>query len=97
MPGTVLLIEDEESIPTLVTAYLERDGFQPKWMPSGQEDLAARSPRYSLAILPAHTCTRARGRWIDARTQPPHFRRDSTTLPACALVCEARTEASSTG
>ncbi len=28
MPGTVLLIEDEESIATLVTAYLERDGFR---------------------------------------------------------------------
>ena len=41
MPGTVLLIEDEESIATLVTAYLERDGFQPKWVRSGLEGLAA--------------------------------------------------------
>jgi len=52
MAGTVLLIEDEESIATLVTAYLERDGFRPKWVRSGQDGLAAvdrESPR--LVIL----------------------------------------------
>jgi DNA-binding response OmpR family regulator len=52
MPGTVLLIEDEESIATLVTAYLERDGFRAKWVRSGMEGLAAvehESPR--LVIL----------------------------------------------
>ncbi len=52
MPGTVLLIEDEESIATLVTAYLERDGFRAKWVRSGTEGLAAverESPR--LVIL----------------------------------------------
>jgi DNA-binding response OmpR family regulator len=52
MPGTVLLIEDEESIATLVTAYLERDGFRAKWVRSGMEGLAVverESPR--LVIL----------------------------------------------
>ncbi len=52
MPGTVLLIEDEESIATLVTAYLERDGFRARWVRSGQEGLEAverESPR--LVIL----------------------------------------------
>jgi DNA-binding response OmpR family regulator len=52
MPGTVLLIEDEESIATLVSAYLERDGFRAKWVRSGMEGLAAverESPR--LVIL----------------------------------------------
>ena len=28
MSGTVLLIEDEESIATVVRAYLERDGYK---------------------------------------------------------------------
>jgi two-component system response regulator RegX3 len=40
MAGTVLLIEDEQSIGLLVRAYLERDGFQALWVRSGEEGLA---------------------------------------------------------
>jgi DNA-binding response OmpR family regulator len=40
MAGTVVLIEDEQSIGTLVLAYLERDGFQPVWVRSGEQGLA---------------------------------------------------------
>jgi DNA-binding response OmpR family regulator len=40
MAGTVLLIEDEQSIGSLVRAYLERDGFQALWVRSGEEGLA---------------------------------------------------------
>jgi DNA-binding response OmpR family regulator len=40
MAGTVLLIEDEHSIGTLVRTYLERDGFQVVWVRSGEQGLA---------------------------------------------------------
>lgn len=40
MAGTVVLIEDEQSIGTLVRAYLERDGFQTVWVRSGEQGLA---------------------------------------------------------
>jgi DNA-binding response OmpR family regulator len=40
MTGTVLLIEDDQSIGALVRAYLERDGFQAVWVRSGEEGLA---------------------------------------------------------
>jgi DNA-binding response OmpR family regulator len=40
MTGTVVLIEDEQSIGTLVRAYLERDGFQAVWVRSGEQGLA---------------------------------------------------------
>jgi DNA-binding response OmpR family regulator len=40
MAGTVVLIEDEQSIGTLVRAYLERDGFQAVWVRSGEQGLA---------------------------------------------------------
>jgi DNA-binding response OmpR family regulator len=40
MAGTVLLIEDEQSIGSLVRAYLERDGFQALWVRSGEQGLA---------------------------------------------------------
>src|SRR5438309_1574104 len=40
MAGTVLIIEDEQSIGSLVRAYLERDGFQAVWVRSGEEGLA---------------------------------------------------------
>jgi len=39
MAGTVVLIEDEQSIGTLVRAYLERDGFQAVWVRSGEQGL----------------------------------------------------------
>src|SRR5438270_10697658 len=40
MAGTVLIIEDEQSIGSLVRAYLQRDGFQAVWVRSGEEGLA---------------------------------------------------------
>lgn len=40
MTGTVVLIEDEQSIGTLVRAYLERDGFQAVWVRSGEQGFA---------------------------------------------------------
>jgi DNA-binding response OmpR family regulator len=41
MAGTVLLVEDESGIASLVRAYLERDGFRVVWAASGGEALAA--------------------------------------------------------
>src|SRR5437867_5412565 len=40
MAGTVLLIEDEQNIGTLVRDYVSRDGFQVLWVRSGEEGLA---------------------------------------------------------
>ena len=39
--GTILLVEDEEDIASLVRAYLERDGFRVVWATRGTEGLAA--------------------------------------------------------
>ena len=39
--GTVLLVEDEESIADLVRLYLERDGFRVVWRTDGPSGLAA--------------------------------------------------------
>ena len=39
--GTVLLVEDEADIASLVTAYLERDGFRVVWVTHGTEGLEA--------------------------------------------------------
>ena len=38
--GTILLVEDEEDIASLVQAYLERDGFRVVWATRGTEGLA---------------------------------------------------------
>jgi len=40
MVGTILVIEDEQSIGALLRAYLERDGFRVVWVRSGEEGLA---------------------------------------------------------
>ncbi len=37
--GTVLVVEDEESIASLISAYLQRDGYDVQWTRSGQEAL----------------------------------------------------------
>src|SRR6266542_5181792 len=46
MAGTVLLVEDEESIGALVRTYLGRDGYRVVWVRTGEEALAelARHP-----------------------------------------------------
>ena len=40
MNGTILLVEDEQSIASLVRTYLERDGFQVVLVRSGEDALA---------------------------------------------------------
>ena len=41
MAMTVLVVEDEESIASLVRAYLERDGYRVVWVGTGAEALTA--------------------------------------------------------
>jgi DNA-binding response OmpR family regulator len=48
--GTVLLIEDEESIASLVRAYLERDGYKVVWARTGSDGLAE-LPRHPVRIV----------------------------------------------
>jgi DNA-binding response OmpR family regulator len=50
MSGTVLLIEDEESIASLVRAYLERDGYKVVWARSGGDGLAE-LPRHAVRMI----------------------------------------------
>jgi DNA-binding response OmpR family regulator len=50
--GTILVVEDEDDIASLVRAYLERDGFRVVWTPKGTEGLQALSQHdVRLAIL----------------------------------------------
>ena len=50
--GTILLVEDEEDIATLVRTYLERDGFSVTWVARGGDALLAlEHNEYRLAIL----------------------------------------------
>jgi DNA-binding response OmpR family regulator len=50
--GTVLLVEDEESIADLVRLYLERDGFRVVWRTDGRSGLAAvEAERPRLVLL----------------------------------------------
>ncbi len=39
MNGRVLIVEDETAIADLVRAYLEREGFEPLWVRSGEDAL----------------------------------------------------------
>src|SRR5205807_1593713 len=48
--GTVLLVEDEESIGTLVRTYLARDGYRVVWVRTGEEGLAE-LPRHPVRIV----------------------------------------------
>jgi DNA-binding response OmpR family regulator len=48
--GAVLLVEDEESIGTLVRTYLGRDGYRVVWVRSGEEALAE-LPRHPIRIV----------------------------------------------
>ena len=50
--GTILLVEDEEDIATLVRTYLERDGFRVIWAARGADGLLALEQNdIRLAIL----------------------------------------------
>jgi DNA-binding response OmpR family regulator len=52
MAGTILLVEDEEDIASVVTAYLERDGFRVVWAARGVDGLLALGQHeVRLAIL----------------------------------------------
>src|SRR5213593_3016288 len=48
--GGVLLVEDEESIGTLVRTYLARDGYRVVWVRTGEEALAE-LPRHPIRIV----------------------------------------------
>ncbi len=50
MGGTILLVEDEQSIGSLVRTYLQRDGFQVVWVRSGEEALAE-LPRHPIRLV----------------------------------------------
>jgi DNA-binding response OmpR family regulator len=50
--GTILVVEDEESIADLIRLYLERDGFRVVWRSDGRSGLAAvASERPRLVVL----------------------------------------------
>ena len=48
--GTVLLVEDEHSIGSLVRAYLEKERYQVVWVHTGEEALAE-LPRHPIRIV----------------------------------------------
>lgn len=50
MAGTILLVEDEQSIGSLVRTYLQRDGFQVVWVRSGEEALTE-LPRHPVRLI----------------------------------------------
>ena len=50
MAGTVLVVEDEASIGSLVRRYLEREGFNVVWVRSGEEALAE-LPRHPVSLV----------------------------------------------
>ncbi|HWE34220.1 MAG TPA: response regulator transcription factor [Solirubrobacteraceae bacterium] len=50
MADTILLVEDDPNIGTLVKAYLERDGYAAIWVRSG-EDALAELPRHPIRLV----------------------------------------------
>ncbi len=48
--GTILVVEDEQSIGSLVRTYLARDGFDVVWVRSG-EDALAELPRHPVRLV----------------------------------------------
>lgn len=50
MGGSILVVEDEQSIGLLVRTYLERDGYRVIWARSGEEALAE-LPRHPVRLV----------------------------------------------
>jgi len=50
MADTILLVEDDPNIGTLVKTYLERDGYAAIWVRSG-EDALAELPRHPIRLV----------------------------------------------
>ena len=50
MADTILIVEDDPNIGALVKAYLERDGYAPLWVRSG-EDALAELPRHPVKLV----------------------------------------------
>jgi DNA-binding response OmpR family regulator len=50
VPGTILLVEDEHHIGSVVRAYLQRDGFDVIWVRSG-EDALTELVRHPIALM----------------------------------------------
>ncbi len=48
--GTILVVEDEQSIGALVRTYLERDGFEVVWVRGGEEALSE-LPRHPVRLI----------------------------------------------
>jgi DNA-binding response OmpR family regulator len=50
MADTILIVEDDPNIGALVKAYLERDGYAPLWVRTG-EDALAELPRHPVKLV----------------------------------------------
>jgi len=50
VPGTILLVEDDHNIGSVVRAYLQRDGFDVIWVRSG-EDALTELVRHPIALM----------------------------------------------
>ena len=50
MDGTILVVEDDRNIGSLVRAYLERDGYRVLWVRSGEDGLAELE-RHTLSLV----------------------------------------------
>jgi len=50
MSATIMVVEDEPNIGSLVRTYLERDGFRVLWLRTG-EDALAELPRHPIALV----------------------------------------------
>jgi DNA-binding response OmpR family regulator len=48
--GTILLVEDEHNIGTLIRTYLQRDGFDIIWVRTG-EDALTELVRHPVALM----------------------------------------------
>ena len=69
--GAILIVEDDHAIARLLSAYLERDGYDTAWVGSGEDALAELSRRpFRLVVLDIalpgmdgfEVCRRIRGR-----------------------------------